>query len=141
MSKLLEALHGGQEEQVAQMLAESPELDVFEAAALGSTDRLRELLDQAPSLANAYGEDGFQQLEARIRQAARDVFAVTARREHVQLALPDLDLGMDVLELETPRLREGEVVVGPAAHSLAHGLDERLAHDRAELLTLGDRAV
>ena len=62
MSKLLEALHGGQEEQVAQMLAESPELDVFEAAALGSTDSLRELLDQEPSLANAYGEDGFQPL-------------------------------------------------------------------------------
>src|SRR5438552_17324864 len=62
MSKLLEALHGGQEEQVAEMLAESPELDVFEAAALGSTDRLRELLDQEPSLANAYGEDGFQPL-------------------------------------------------------------------------------
>ena len=36
------------------------------------------------------------------------------------------DLGLDVLGLEAPRLGEGEVVVGPAAHALADRLDERL---------------
>jgi ankyrin repeat protein len=62
MSKLLEALHSGQKDRVNELLAQSPELDVFEAAALGRTDRLRELLAEDPSLANAYGDDGFQPL-------------------------------------------------------------------------------
>jgi ankyrin repeat protein len=35
---------------------------VFEAAAVGWTDRVRELLDQDPALANAWAEDGFQPL-------------------------------------------------------------------------------
>lgn len=62
MSKLLEALHSGQRDQVDQLLAQNPELDVFEAAALGKTERLRELLAADPSLANAFGDDGFQPL-------------------------------------------------------------------------------
>lgn len=62
MSKLLEALHSGQRDQVDQLLAQKPELDVFEAAALGKTERLRELLAADPSLANAFGDDGFQPL-------------------------------------------------------------------------------
>jgi uncharacterized protein len=62
MSKLLEALHSGQEDRVTEMLADNPELDVFEAAALGRADRLRELLAGDASLANAFGEDGFQPL-------------------------------------------------------------------------------
>jgi ankyrin repeat protein len=37
-------------------------LDVFEAAALGDTDRLRHLLDQDPALATSYAGDGFTPL-------------------------------------------------------------------------------
>ncbi len=62
MSELLEALYRGQSDQVEQMLADNPELDVFEAAALGKTDRLRELLDEDASRANAFGADGFHPL-------------------------------------------------------------------------------
>jgi ankyrin repeat protein len=62
MSELLEALYRGDHKRVAQLLADEPELDVFEAAALGRTDRLTELLDQEPALANAFGDDGFQPL-------------------------------------------------------------------------------
>jgi uncharacterized protein len=62
MSKLLEALHSGQRDQVDELLTQSPELDVFEAAALGKADRVGELLAGEPGLANAYGEDGFQPL-------------------------------------------------------------------------------
>jgi ankyrin repeat protein len=40
----------------------APELNVFEAAASGRTERLRELLDGDPSLANAFGDDGFHPL-------------------------------------------------------------------------------
>lgn len=62
MSELLEALYQGQDERVAELLAAGPELDVFEAAAVGRTPRLRVLLEQEPSLANAFGDDGFHPL-------------------------------------------------------------------------------
>jgi uncharacterized protein len=62
MSALLEALYRGQTDQVEQILAGAPQLDVFEAAAVGKTDRLRELLDEDASRANAFGADGFHPL-------------------------------------------------------------------------------
>ena len=62
MSKLLEALYRGDDARVAELLAEEPELNVFEAAAFGRTDRLRELLAEDPARANAFADDGFQPL-------------------------------------------------------------------------------
>ena len=58
MSDVLQAIYRGDREE-AERLAAGRELDVFEASALGRTDRLRELLDADPSLVNAYGDDGF----------------------------------------------------------------------------------
>jgi ankyrin repeat protein len=62
LSALLQALYRGEDEQVEKLLAVEPELDVFEAAAFGRVDRLRELLDEDPSRANAFGDDGFHPL-------------------------------------------------------------------------------
>jgi ankyrin repeat protein len=62
MSDLLEALYRGDRGRVDELLASDPDLDVFEAAAFGRTDRLRELLDEEPSRANAFGADGFHPL-------------------------------------------------------------------------------
>jgi len=62
VSELLQALYRGDQARVDELLAGKPELDVFEAAAVGRTDRLRELLDADPGLANAWAEDGFQPL-------------------------------------------------------------------------------
>jgi ankyrin repeat protein len=62
MSELLQAVYQGDQARVDELLASEPELDVFEASAVGRTDRLRELLDSDPSLANAWAEDGFQPL-------------------------------------------------------------------------------
>jgi uncharacterized protein len=62
MSDLLEALYRGDRAGVDELLASDPKLDVFEAAALGRVDRLRELLDEDPSRANAFGDDGFHPL-------------------------------------------------------------------------------
>ena len=61
MSDLLQALYGGNRGE-AERLAASKELNVFEAAALGRTERLRELLDGDPTRANAFGDDGFHPL-------------------------------------------------------------------------------
>jgi uncharacterized protein len=62
VSPLLQALYAGRHDEVESRLAESPELDVFEAAALGKTERVRELLDADASLAQARSADGFTPL-------------------------------------------------------------------------------
>jgi ankyrin repeat protein len=58
MSDVLMAVYRGDRDE-AERLAESRELTVFEASALGRTERVRELLDADPALVNAYGDDGF----------------------------------------------------------------------------------
>ena len=62
MSELLQAIYQGDQAKADELLAADPELDVFEAAAVGRADRVRELLDGDPSLTNAWAEDGFQPL-------------------------------------------------------------------------------
>lgn len=61
MSDVLQAIYRGDREE-ADRLAAGKELDVFEASALGRTERVRDLLDADPALANAWAEDGFQPL-------------------------------------------------------------------------------
>jgi len=96
MSGLLQALYRGDGATVHELLAANPSLDVFEAAAVGHTDRLRELLDEDPALANAFGDDGFHPLglacffgnvdAARLLlERGADVNALS-RNEHVQTA-------------------------------------------------------
>src|SRR5438034_11641524 len=62
MSELLQAVYRGDQARADELLAADPELDVFEAAAVGRTERLRELIDEDPALANAWADDGFQPL-------------------------------------------------------------------------------
>ena len=62
MSEVLQAIYQRDQARVDELLAREPELDVFEAAAVGRTERLLELLDDDPALANAWAEDGFQPL-------------------------------------------------------------------------------
>jgi len=62
MTELLQALYRGDDERVEDLLGQDPDLNVFEAAAFGRTDRLRVLLDDDASRANAFGDDGFQPL-------------------------------------------------------------------------------
>jgi ankyrin repeat protein len=62
VSPLLQALYEGRAADVDARLAEQPQLDVFEAAALGRSERLEELLAAEPSLAGAWSVDGFTPL-------------------------------------------------------------------------------
>jgi len=57
----MQALYRGDEDR-ARRLAEEGELDVFEAASLGRSDRLRELLEREPQLAHARADDDFTPL-------------------------------------------------------------------------------
>jgi ankyrin repeat protein len=95
MSDVLQAVYRGDRDE-AERLAADRELTAFEAAALGRVDRMRELLDKDPALANAFGEDGFHPLGlacffghvdvARLLlERGADVNAL-ARNEHIQTA-------------------------------------------------------
>jgi ankyrin repeat protein len=96
MSELLEALYRGDKARADEIVAANPDLNVFEAAASGQAGRLRELLDDEPSLANAFGDDGFHPLglacffghvdAARVLlERGADVNALS-RNEHIQTA-------------------------------------------------------
>ena len=62
MSALLAAVYRGDAATVAAILATGPELDIFEAAAVGDLARVRALVTSDPSLARAFAVDGFHPL-------------------------------------------------------------------------------
>jgi ankyrin repeat protein len=95
MSELLQAIYQGDHARADELLAADPDLDVFEAAAVGRADRLRELLDEDSSLANAWAEDGFQplglacffgHLEAARLLLERGAKVNSASRNHMKVA-------------------------------------------------------
>jgi uncharacterized protein len=62
LSPVLVALYNGKSELVEPILAANPPLDVFDAAAVGRTRGLEELLEAEPSLVSAWSPDGFTAL-------------------------------------------------------------------------------
>ena len=58
LSAILRCLYDWNLEMLEILLAASPELDIFEAAALGKVERLEELLACTPGLARAWSVDG-----------------------------------------------------------------------------------
>jgi uncharacterized protein len=119
MTELLEALYRGDDDRVSELLATDPELNVFEAAAVGRTDRLRELLDQDPSSANAFGDDGFQPL------------GLACFFGHVEAARLLLDRGAEPNSLS----RNEHLQVAPLhSASASEGKDEATRYELCELL-------
>lgn len=62
VSPLMQALYERRQADVDAILATNPDLDVFEAAALGRTDRVSDLVAADPGLATALSPDGFTAL-------------------------------------------------------------------------------
>jgi ankyrin repeat protein len=95
LSEILQALYRG-DAATARELARDVDPDIFEAAALGKAARLRELLDDDPSLANAFGADGFHPLglacffghvdAARVLLEHGAEVDLLSRNEHIQTA-------------------------------------------------------
>src|SRR3954453_13028536 len=119
MTELLEALYRGDDSRVAELLGAEPELNLFEAAAFGRTDRLRELVDADPTLANAYGDDGFQPL------------GLACFFGHVETARLLLDRGADPNSLS----RNEHLQVAPLhSASASENKDEATRYELCELL-------
>jgi uncharacterized protein len=62
LSPVLYALYNGKSELVEPLLDANPPLDVFDAAAVGRTRGLEELLDGEPGLVTSWSKDGFTPL-------------------------------------------------------------------------------
>jgi uncharacterized protein len=62
VSAILLALYYGSPAIAELLIAQDASLDIFEAAAAGKLNRVRLLLDEQPSLVNAFASDGFQPL-------------------------------------------------------------------------------
>ena len=58
LSPVLHALYNGKTDLAERLLDANPALDVFDAAAVGRTRGLEELLDTEPGLASARSADG-----------------------------------------------------------------------------------
>lgn len=61
-SAVLLAQYHRRRELVERLLEAGPPLDVFDASAVGRTDRVAELLDEDPEMVTAYAGDGFYPL-------------------------------------------------------------------------------
>jgi uncharacterized protein len=121
MSELLSALYRGDRARVDELLAEDPDLNVFEAAALGRTDRIRDLLDEDPSRANAFGDDGFHAL------------GLACFFGHVDAARLLLERGADVNALSTnPHIQTA--AIHAAAASNEQGSGESTRYELVELV-------
>jgi len=66
MSEALQALYEGDLERARQALPTDGELTVFEAAAFGRVDRLREILRSDPAAKSAVSDDGFTALHLAV---------------------------------------------------------------------------
>ncbi|MFN2505145.1 MAG: ankyrin repeat domain-containing protein [Acidimicrobiales bacterium] len=80
LSAVLAAMYRHRRDLVDVLLAGAPELDVFDAAAVGDVDRLSELLDGDPSRATAYSNDGFFPLALAAYFAQPDAVRVILER-------------------------------------------------------------
>jgi uncharacterized protein YndB with AHSA1/START domain len=78
-SPVREALYRGDRE-AAEAAAAGVELDVFDAAALGRADRLRELLDADPALVHELSDDGFSALHLACFGAGEESVRVLVER-------------------------------------------------------------
>lgn len=89
-SAALLALYEGDAERARELLGADAELDVFDAAAFGRVEQLRQLLSGDPSLANAFSDDGFTALHLAVygeqEDAARALIGAGAELEALSRA-------------------------------------------------------
>ena len=79
-SELLDALYRGDREGVDGVLAEQPDLTIFEAAAIGRGDRVHELLLLEGGFVDLWSPDGFTALHLAAFFGHEDVAAELLRR-------------------------------------------------------------
>lgn len=149
-SEAMQALYEGDLQRARQLLPGDEQLTVFEAAAFGRVERLRELLAADESCATAFSEDGFTALHlavyAQQEEAARVLLeagaGVNVRSTGEIARVPPLGTAAFVRSVALARLlldagadvNVGEAEGFTALHSAAQNGDIELAR---ELLARG----
>lgn len=163
VSATMRALYRGRAEIAERLAARLPELDVFEAAALGRLDRVLELVGGEPELALARSPDGFTALHypaffgrgdavgvsrtlleagADVNARAENAMAVTPLHSavagnHADVARLLIDAGADV----NARQRHGWTPLHGAARNGAAETVERLLASGADVAIRNDEGV
>ena len=158
-SPVLIAQYHQRGELVKMLLAAGPELDIFDAASVGRTARVAELLDRDGALVNAYSSDGFfplglaaffghpdtvQLLLARgadVAQVARNPMRVQALHSAVTGSFDSVRLLVEAGAPVNAKQHLGWTPLHEAVNRndlemtrylLAHGADPRLQNDEGK---------
>jgi len=125
-SGVLVALYNGQVEVADLLLERDPGLDLFEAAAAGRTERVRELLDADAALVGTFAADGFMPLGLAAFFGRYDVLELlVARGADVNTAARN---PTQVCPLHSAVAhRNAEAALAMAVHLLGHGADPNAA--------------
>jgi uncharacterized protein len=107
VSAVMHAQYHRRPDLVAAVLDTGPELDVFDAAALGRVDQLRELLDEEPERARWWSGDGFSPLHLAAFFGHSDAVALLIER------------GADVVAVARNAMRVQPLHSATAGHDVA----------------------
>ena len=125
LSPVLYALYNGKQELVEPLLDANPPLDVFDAAAVGRTRGLEELLDGEPELVAEWSPDGFTALHLAAffgqEQAAK---ILVERGAEVNLVARNANIHVTPLHSAAAGSHPGIVKL-----LLEHGADPNAAQD------------
>jgi ankyrin repeat protein len=126
LSPVLCALYNGKSELVEPLLEANPPLDVFDAAAVGRTRGLEELLDGEPELVTSWSRDGFTALHLAAFFGQEDAVKVLLERgAEVNLVARHASIHVTPLHSAAAGGFHPEVV----KLLLAHGADPNAAQD------------
>ena len=125
LSPVLYALYNGKQELVQPLLDANPPLDVFDAAAVGRTRGLEELLDAEPELVTAWSPDGFTALHLAAFFGQEDAAKILVERgAEVSLVARNANIHVTPLHSAAAGSHPGIVKL-----LLEHGADPNAAQD------------
>jgi ankyrin repeat protein len=125
LSPVLYALYNGKQELVAPLLDANPPLDVFDAAAVGRTRGLEELIDAEPELTTAWSPDGFTALHLAAFFGEEDAAKLLVERG-AQVNLVARNANIHVTPLHSAAAGSHSEIVKLL---LEHGADPNAAQD------------
>jgi ankyrin repeat protein len=141
VSEIMQALYRGDRDLARQLAEEGGEVDVFEAASLGRSERLRELVERDPQLARARAEDDFTPLHyAAFFGDAESARVLVGHGADVN-AFADNDLGVQPLN-SAAAARNLEVARILLEHGADAGARTRSGHTPLDVAAAnGDEAL